>query len=429
MEKDVELNRVGKGGRAALALRTGAGRLKYKTILLVVAVIVAVAAIALFEVLLAYVFTNENKEELNVMLDRGESAVVLLGGKSEKSAKTNSAFSDAQKALLDERGAGYLFDGNRLTADNARVPLISCAEVFGDNESADAYANYARGEFDYVLESGGADLEGLGFTPDPRFADKSLCRAPQSGEIAITSLKFDAFAEFGFSGDASVIERPDDVIGKTVGGLKISGVYSAGNLDEVKQSCANGITPVVRIWNNVNTAIVASGYFGDSDIMYSYALCPIGDAARDLEFINSLKIASDEAADTYYFVDIASRYTSSSIQNYVFQMSFLWMAVGIAVGTSAAVFMLLHREGKRDAIGAWAEQSYIWLAVFALGTSVAAAVIAALNLGEAVPTLVISAPPVLIGFALCVAAGVIIALVGRALNSTFSQAIAKKEIE
>lgn len=70
----------------------------------------------------------------------------------------------------------------------------------------------------------------LNLTADARFKDKSLCRMPDDyNEIAITDLLFDVYHRCGYlsdDGKFSEIKTPDDMIGKTISGFKVCGIYS-----------------------------------------------------------------------------------------------------------------------------------------------------------------------------------------------------------
>lgn len=72
--------------------------------------------------------------------------------------------------------------------------------------------------------------ERLTLRADERFEDKSRCRLPNDyGEIAITDVTFDVYQRCGYESDAgeyTEIETPDDMIGKTICGFKVCGVYS-----------------------------------------------------------------------------------------------------------------------------------------------------------------------------------------------------------
>lgn len=72
--------------------------------------------------------------------------------------------------------------------------------------------------------------ETLSLTVDERFEDKSLCRMPNDlEEIAITDMIFDVYQRCGHvtdQGEYSEIRTPDDMIGKTINGFRVCGVYS-----------------------------------------------------------------------------------------------------------------------------------------------------------------------------------------------------------
>ena len=91
-------------------------------------------------------------------------------------------------------------------------------------------------------DSFGKDIEGIveidaengenefGLTADSRFADKSLCRLPRNlNEIAITDLELDLYIRYGYrtdGGEIIKITKPDDMIGRTMDGYTVCGVYS-----------------------------------------------------------------------------------------------------------------------------------------------------------------------------------------------------------
>ena len=75
----------------------------------------------------------------------------------------------------------------------------------------------------------------LPLEPDDKFNDKEKCRYPETiYEIGITDIKAEAYYKFGFlneDGTVSKINTPDDLIGKTIDGYTICGVFKTPESD------------------------------------------------------------------------------------------------------------------------------------------------------------------------------------------------------
>lgn len=73
------------------------------------------------------------------------------------------------------------------------------------------------------------DYSAIGLTIDERFIDPTLCRYPESPtEIALTDYHFDIYQRYGYQteeGEAIEINTPDDLIGKTVHGVTVTGIF------------------------------------------------------------------------------------------------------------------------------------------------------------------------------------------------------------
>ncbi len=86
-------------------------------------------------------------------------------------------------------------------------------------------------EIDGFVEIDAENVENdFGLTADSRFADKSLCRFPRNlNEIAITDLELDLYIRYGYrtdGGEIIKITKPDDMIGRTMDGYTVCGIYS-----------------------------------------------------------------------------------------------------------------------------------------------------------------------------------------------------------
>lgn len=186
-----------------------------RPIRLIVSVLLSVVALAAFGIVVTVATVNETD--------------IILGSMYERDMR-----------MLTVRGS-YAEDTPEIVEEYTGVPPMRVYNPANMNIhiSTDAYVpldNFSRGllctgEIPYFAELDPDYGEGdARLTPDDRFADASLCRLPRTyGEIAITDMRATWFIKYGYleeDGGVTAIETPDDLIGKTLGGLTVCGVYS-----------------------------------------------------------------------------------------------------------------------------------------------------------------------------------------------------------
>lgn len=165
-------------------------------------------------------------------------------------------------------------------------------------------------------------------TPDSRFIDKSLCRLPQSvDELAITEIRADMFFKFGYktdSGEIIKINTPDDLIGKTVSGFKICGVYSTEmSANYFRQydnkECVTDIygylkeQPAESYFRGVDKSIIGFYFFHPeyveslvSSSSNEYLVKLSGDFNKDYSFLKSIGVYQKEEGRDWHIARIES---------------------------------------------------------------------------------------------------------------------------
>ncbi len=134
---------------------------------------------------------------------------------------------------LDGRGYGLYESGGYSTATSLSENLFKDVNLGTYEDRCNPYDSICkgvRGEEGFVEVDAENGEKDLGLSPDERFADKSLCRLPRSlNEIAITDIRLDLYIKFGYrtdGGELIKITKPDDIIGRTMDGYTVCGVYS-----------------------------------------------------------------------------------------------------------------------------------------------------------------------------------------------------------
>ena len=223
--------------RRAIAL--GLNGLKYKKFRLALSVLLAVITFSVFGFSMVAADVGGIDSELSTAYDNDLSYIEIVpdstaefvtryesGLVTHGSTLYTAAFTDEQLNFLKE---------------NATVLTVT---------NFDSYGYYARSDEEIPFEelynpynnfgisrpikalvevSSQTGEEDASLTPDPRLT--APCRLPQNySEIAITDYAADMFMRFGYKdadGDGAEYEiiSPDDLIGKTIGGLTICGVY------------------------------------------------------------------------------------------------------------------------------------------------------------------------------------------------------------
>lgn len=217
----------------------GVSGLKHKTFRLILSVILAVCSFTFFGFSTTASSTDVFSAELRTLYENNKRITILEPFSNYKSALDGSKVEYkifSQKQLEEIKN----FTGKDI------IPVVNdyfcpsyiknLAVDINDFYFSPLYQNnpYIRlclRNFDKVIEldyqTGELDAE---LKPDSRLIDKTHCRLPiDETEIAITDLKANTFMKFGYISDLGEkinIKTPDDLIGKTLDGLTICGIYS-----------------------------------------------------------------------------------------------------------------------------------------------------------------------------------------------------------
>lgn len=189
----------------------GAGALKHKKVRLITSILLAVVTFVVFGFSISAMQSDAYGTELRTIYDNGYEMIGIFHPKRDGSAEALKAYNGGKDPMpakySDEDFYKYL--GNSYNMDRSKYIWSPSEYIVG--------LDPANGESDANLR------------PDGRFVDKSLCKLPQVGEIAITDYIADKFLRYGYKqADDTVIDiaTPDDLIGLELDGRKISGVYS-----------------------------------------------------------------------------------------------------------------------------------------------------------------------------------------------------------
>lgn len=158
--------------------------------------------------------------------------------------------------------------------------------------------------------------------PDSRFEDISLCKLPQfDDEIAITDLLADMFIRNGYeeiNNDViTKITKPDDLIGKDIDGLKITGIYSTElNIEDYKEYDGNFNHSdhfIDGFVHSAGHAIISYGFVCENfnsvfDISNKVLLKLSGDRVKDKTLLTTLKKMANN--DNNYTPQLFSAYSS-----------------------------------------------------------------------------------------------------------------------
>lgn len=236
-------------------------------------------------------------------------------------------------------------------------------------------------------------------TPDKRLTVE--CRLPQTyEEIAITDYMADMFMRFGYKdrdkdGTTYEIQGPDDLIGKTIEGLTICGVYETEeNKEWFKENydkpCTdshledfdpylgnyyirdNYIVNWMKGEHIMKYAFVKKGFTlkDDSRVLYSNVLYKLsGSIAKDKEIIQEMTYTEEEEypgtdivtyQTVHYSADVRTRYSGFGETTEVNFMrkdtvltAALWASLGFAVfsGLLLMNFLLVGLDARKQEIG------------------------------------------------------------------------------
>ncbi|MCD8294844.1 MAG: FtsX-like permease family protein [Clostridia bacterium] len=364
--------------------------LKHKTIRLIISILLAVIAFSFVGFSLTVTNSDVVGAELKECYAEGVSVVLLspdseqyssrLGRYLDVSTFTNSQTEAYESATGKEIIGAYIlsvYDANPY----ANSPEESSYSIqSSSNESL--YDSLIIQRFDAVVElNSDTTEEDLAITPDPRLAETTECRLPSNiYEIAITDLKADFYIKYGYmtdDGEEVVIETPDDLIGKTLDGFTIVGIYSTTeDCEDLKQitkdSCGERkYSYYVKGYHVANFAFLYEGYETNESIYGSNAIYGSGSLKHNIYYKLSGSLSTDKAlikkmtyteagyshilTDTYS-VCLSSPYSgfSRAAQNYLadevimvaYVVAVIFMIISILL--TANFMMTSHEERKRE---------------------------------------------------------------------------------
>lgn len=332
-------------------LTMGLNGLKFKKLRLAFSVVLAVIAFTLFGFAVTAATINYMDVQLNTAYKHGVKIVML---RSRAISKTKTVYHGGQFDGLviygnsEYDGAGFQADQLEKIAkrspimpvrDNLNKMIIDDGDYHTINiENATKELIYNKYVYFLTIcnivyldpETGEDDAS---LSPDPRLT--AACRLPQNDkEIAITDYTADMFMRLGYKdvdGDGATyaISNPDELIGKTINGYTICGVYTTGNETQrfkarydkdytgpIYDNLAGGIPfdPYYEGWINgfhmMRCAFMHESAFDQSDFDHSiktqllYKLS--GSKGRDKAFFN--EIISHKYVE--YLEDTSSEYVN-----------------------------------------------------------------------------------------------------------------------
>ena len=312
------------------SLQLATGSLSYKKFRIALSVILSVITFVLFGICLSVSQIDVVNTELNALFAQNSRTVLL---------QSNSSDRTFSRQTLDNI---YAYCGDYVFAvgtGNINVATHT-VQFFDDNE----YYNLAVQPINFLACADiDKNYDGL-LVPDSRFKDKSICRLPRTAdEIAITDMRADLFIKYKYkdsAGNVSVITSPDDLIGKKIGNLTITGIYSADNGSALikKYSEKSNLSDKEReILNACRQTIVSFGFVSESffENEQTVALCAglHGDIAQDGRFLHELGDGDDKVAFITQF--------STLLSPVEFFAEFMPVPFGVAAAVLALISALL----------------------------------------------------------------------------------------
>lgn len=165
-----------------------------------------------------------------------------------------------------------------------------------------------------------------------RFIDKTSCRLPEVGEIAITDLTADIFLKYDHkNGDViTEINYVDDLIGLELSGYTICGVYSTEvDISEYREYWGEYTSQVDYEVNELHNSIANCCFLSEDEedsqnfAMYSYMIKTSGDIKKDLEFVNTYE---DDDIIRAYGINVSMLTTYNLIEDDILLVA-NWIAV------------------------------------------------------------------------------------------------------
>lgn len=397
----------------------GLAGLKHKKIRLLISIFLSVISFTIFGFSCVSATADVLTTELTTAYQNNVKTVILKG---------NSTYRN--KLVISNKGTGF-YEGvyaEELTLEQLKVAekysaIMPIANVNDSTKSAFGYGYLARtlgqvtfeeyyNPYNYMSIGVGQGLISRVIELDPETGEKDalltpdqrltvVCRLPQSyTEIAITDYMADIFMRFGYKdpdGDGTVceIQSPDDLIGKTIEGLTICGIYETEeNKEWFKENYDKPCTDshiedfdpelgnyhiqdsYILNWmkgeHSMQYAFVKKGFTlkDDSIPFYSNILYKLsGSIAKDKKMIREMTYTEEYTYSgtnsvtyqtVYYSASVRTRYSGfgettavSIMRNDTFLTVALWVSLGFAVfsGLLLMNFLLVGLDARKQEIG------------------------------------------------------------------------------
>ncbi len=202
------------------AFLTGVKSLVKSPFRLGVSVLLTFISLVIFGFMLSVDFCDAVASDIKTMRSQNITIVKVI----------RSYLNEEQRSYLSEylNGRSYgLYVENSYGSAERLINHINLGNYEDRRNPYDFFGKEIDGFVEIDAENGENDF---GLTADSRFADKSLCRFPRNlNEIAITDLELDLYIRYGYrtdGGEIIKITKPDDMIGRTMDGYTVCGVYS-----------------------------------------------------------------------------------------------------------------------------------------------------------------------------------------------------------
>lgn len=202
------------------AFLTGIKSLVKSPFRLVASLILTFISLVIFGFMLSVNFSNVVEADLKTMRSQNITTVRV----------ENVYLNEEQRSYISEylNGRSYgLYVEDHYGLSGHLINHINLGNYEDRNNPYDSIGKEIDGFVEIDAENGENDF---GLTADGRFADKSLCRLPRNlNEIAITDIELDLYIRYGYrtdGGEIVKITKPDDMIGRTMDGYTVCGVYS-----------------------------------------------------------------------------------------------------------------------------------------------------------------------------------------------------------
>ena len=331
---------------------------------LAVSIFLSFLIFVVFAFALNVCFVSEFEAEIRTVYESGATTAGVYRPDGGVSAFGSSVKSRTGKAMM------------RFERESV---LYSDYSDYGSYETGGRYSEYLVETASYVLAvPSGVDAEDLALSPDERFEVPSLCRMPEnSGEIAITDFYADLFIRYGLwqtegEGAEEVllsVSSPDDLIGVSIGGRTVVGVYSTPyDLAEYREYDVIGYYEDVYIevtLAGIGTSMISYSFTAldeaeeeSADFSYDLALFFLsGSLRRDTQLMEELADIDDEvqlrtaysgfSSNAEFIMEYAAWGVAGSAILSVFSMLLLSNFLAVNIGMHTREFGILRALGAR----------------------------------------------------------------------------------